>query len=120
MPLDTAKIDVNTNQRLINAFRRAERRLQKGWNQHRYTDKFDNPCIVAAVGKATFVRSYNFLGPMGDLMIAHLWQNLPPDFQRRSGRLDRRYRDVIRFNDHPNTTQQDVLRVIQKTIVSIS
>lgn len=105
-------------QTMKSVLEQAKRTVQAGWCQGDYTDGYGNYCLKGAIGLAAGVLedvggriSYKSLA-LPDLRLDHVAydlviQHLPEPFE-----------SIPTYNDHPATTKNDVLAILDKAISS--
>lgn len=104
---------------MTNTIREAIRVLSRaGWTKHAFTDESGRHCIQGALYESHGLRPFDgrhvgvpLTGQMAD-DVRLVNEVVATEFPERVGGVG-----VSRFNDHPQTTVDDVVRVMEKAAV---
>jgi hypothetical protein len=96
--------------------------IERGWCKYKLTDTEGNYCLRAAVGIAAGVYTKNEMGEVGFLpSIQCGLEAMKLDLRAVAalqGFLPEGFNSTVVFNDHPRTTKDDVLSVMNKAIAA--
>ena len=70
-------------------------------------------CIEGALAKASDIEPYEVRND--DPIVELILKSIPEDF---AGGFDWRFNTLVNFNDHPDTTHEDVMKLFERAILS--